>query len=214
MRERWECIYSNEKQAGGTLSCYCCAQVLFGFPSHPCGPRVHEYLNRKGTSSKHQSKPYLFNYWPQIWDLQPNSSFWWEAKSARSNACLYSNHVDNMSIKDRPLTAGRPSWTGKKTGYFLVTLHLDGIHKKFFVCWKGIRKQQRNYSKEILFSISLENKRVPGMKKKSPDSVFSHKICYGLILKDTFFCWTHFIFDKCQTKAFFFFFFVKSNPRL
>lgn len=142
--------------------------------SHPCGPRVHEYLNRKGTSSKHQSKPYLFNYWPQIWDLQPNSSFWWEAKSARSNACLYSNHVDNMSIKDRPSTAGRPSWTEKKTGYFLVTLHLNGIHKKFFVCWKGIRKQQRNYSKEILLSISLENKRVPGMKKKITQfSIFS-----------------------------------------
>lgn len=59
-------VYCNEKQIGGTLSFYCCAQVCFGFLSYPCGLQTHEYLNRKGTSSKHQSKPYLFNYWPQI----------------------------------------------------------------------------------------------------------------------------------------------------
>lgn len=30
-----KCVYCNEKQTEGTLSCYCCAQVCFGFPSHP-----------------------------------------------------------------------------------------------------------------------------------------------------------------------------------
>lgn len=70
----WECTYCNEKQTGGTLGRYCCPQVCFGFLSHPCGLQTHEYLNRRGTSSKHQSNPHLFNYCLQIWNVQPTAA--------------------------------------------------------------------------------------------------------------------------------------------
>lgn len=69
----------------------------------PCRLQTHEYLNRKGTSSKHQSKLYLFNFWPQIWNVQPPAA----SDEKKNSACGISSHVDE-SIKNSPSMAGQP----------------------------------------------------------------------------------------------------------
>lgn len=48
------------------------AQVSLWIP--PAGQSGHEYLNRKETSSKHQSKAHLFHYRPQIWDVRATAT--------------------------------------------------------------------------------------------------------------------------------------------
>lgn len=105
------------------------------FSGFPCRLETHEYLNRKGTSSKHQSKAYLFNYWPQIWDVQAT------AASDEEDFCPWHFQPCRLSEslkKERKEGGGRGGafwkvWGGGKNrlDVYSVTLHLEESIKKF-----------------------------------------------------------------------------------
>lgn len=102
---RWfQSMYCNEKQTRGNWAAIFVPR--FGFLSHPCRLQIHEYLNRKGTSSKHHSKTsHRFNYWLQKWGVPFNE----ESYSALGDACEHPRPVDNESIKNSPSMVGEPS---------------------------------------------------------------------------------------------------------